>query len=107
MRFVNTKTLRDRALQLLALQEEIKAMRAELRAKVEEADALEAFIMTKQVDSFQVSDAEGYLVTAQYRHGSRTDIDGDAVRAYFVKIGRKVPMKTSDWTRVRVAYATE
>jgi hypothetical protein len=108
MKFVSGKKVSDHAYRLHQVQQEMAELQTKLRTLKAEAEALEAFLDTRQCgEDFRFSDPEGYLMELDFVAGSRQDIDGDAVRRIFAKMGKKVPMKTSEWVNVKVKYILE
>lgn len=108
MKFVSNKKVTDHALRHFEIQQEQAELRAKLRALDEEKKALEEFLNRRtQGTSFQFADAKDYLMELDFNERSRTDIDGEAVRRHYAKIGRKVPMQTSEWVEVKTRYITE
>lgn len=108
MKFLSAKTIVDHANELHALkQQKLELMRQvkELNAQIE---PLEEFVYnrSKGVD-FQFNGDDGYLKEILFVPGERFDVDDDAVRRIFARLGKKVPLKHSEWITVKVRYATE
>lgn len=108
MKFVSGKKVSDHAIRHFEVQQEIAELRAKIRALDEEKTALEEFLDTRMIgESFQFADGEGYLMETDFKAMSRLDIDDQAVRRHYAKLGKKVPMKTSEWTIVKTHYVKE
>jgi glutathione S-transferase len=108
MKFVSSKKVTDYALELHKLQNEQAKLQARMREIKAEAEALEEFLEAKLAgENFQFADRRNHLMELDFIPCSRKDIDGDAVRRFYAKLGKKVPIKESTWTNVRVKYVTE
>jgi len=108
MKFVSSKKISDYAFELHKLQEEQAKLTARLREIKTEAQSLEEFLEAKVAgENFQFADPHDFLMELDFVPGSRMDINGEAVRRFYAKMGKKVPMKQSAWTNVRVKYVSE
>jgi hypothetical protein len=108
MKFISTKTIVDHANELHDLKQQKAALLAQIKELNAQIEPLEAFVLkrAKGVD-FQFNGDDGYLKEVVFAEHSREDVNDDAVRRIFARLGKKVPMKTSEWTTVRVRYAKE
>jgi len=113
MKFVNTKTTRDYALELAQKQETLRRLKAKIKRLEPEVEQLEDWLMKKHHESFQFADDEGYLMQATLVEGSREVLDQDRVVALVNKLGRllgkvyKLPMKRVSWAHLRIAHVKE
>lgn len=107
MKFVSSLKISDRAYQLYLIQEERKALQAKVRDLVAQEAALSEFLEARAGESFQFADKSGFLMELDINGRSRQDIDGEAVRRFYAKMGKKVPMKVSEWTEVKAKYILE
>jgi hypothetical protein len=72
-----------------------------------ERAALESFLKQKAHENFQFASPKGYLMEADFVPWLRRDINDAAVRRFYAKMGKKVPMKTSEGVHLKVKYITE
>jgi hypothetical protein len=108
MKFVSSKKVSDYAFELHKLQQEQHKLAARMRQIKTEAQAIEEFLEAKTAgENFRFADPKDFLMELDFVPCSRQDINGDAVRRFYAKMGKKVPMKTSTWTNVRVGYVSE
>jgi hypothetical protein len=83
------------------LQEQLKALK-------EEESSLEEFLYAKATgEDFQFNGADGYIMVMKFAERSRRVMDQAKVRAMFATMGKKVPLKVSEWVETSIDYAAE
>jgi len=107
MKFVSAKKVGDHAYRLHEIRQERAELTEKLRALKEEQESIEKFLNIRIGEDFQFSDSEGYLMEADFVPWSRQDINGDAVRRFYAKMGKKVPMNVSEGIHIKVKYVLE
>ncbi|BAG41749.1 hypothetical protein [Ralstonia phage phiRSL1] len=108
MKFVNSKKVKDHAYDLYLVRQQKRELAEKMRELEAQEQALSAFLRAKRADEdFQFADPEGYLMETDFVPGSRMDVNDAQVRRDYAKMGKKVPMKKSEWVTVKVRYILE
>ncbi len=107
MKFVNNKTVVDRANDLLALRARIAKAKAELALLVSEETDLECFLAKASKGNFAFNGEDGYQHSVEFLTRTRQDLNQEAVRKLLTKLGKRVPMKTVSWQQVKITYVME
>jgi len=106
MKFINNKTIRERANELYSLRVKRAALVAQLKDIKTEIESLEQFVYDKaKGQNFQFNGDEGYLMELEFKDRSNQILDEDLVRAHFEDIQEQPPVKTEEWIEVKVRYA--
>jgi hypothetical protein len=107
-KFVNSKKPREYANRLNGVKQELAELREKLKALKAEEESLTDFLAAKSAnENFQFNGDEGYLMQLEFSHRTRKDIDATKVQAIFAKLGKAVPMKTSEWVQTKISYVSE
>jgi len=107
-KFINTKRPREYSNRLIEVKAEMEELRSKLRELKAEEESLSEFLHAKSAgENFQFNGDNGYVMQLEFSERERQDLDREKVIALLARLGKKVPMKTSNWVQTKISYVVE
>jgi hypothetical protein len=107
-KFISAKKPTDQANALREVNRKLRKLRHEARTLKAEKQALQTLLFkTSRGESFQFNGDDGYLQQLEWVHHEREDVNDDAVRRFYARQGKRVPLKRSEWYTTRISYVAE
>lgn len=108
MKFLNGKKIVDYANELHVIKKRKRELREEFKVLKAQEVHLEEFLYTRSGgENFQFNGDDDYVKVLAFMIRSREDINDEAVRRIFARLGKRVPVKISEWVETRIKYATD
>lgn len=96
-------TLQSKALELYKTQNQIRQLRAQLKALTEQEADLKEKLVPKFNDSLESQlFLLGQTYTVKYRHVEMEVLDADAVTRFYAKMGKRVPYKKAEYDKLTI-----